>query len=256
MDFIDQLQAIAKGIDKQNTNITNDEETKKVSVIPFIQALGYDVFDPKEVLPNFAGDAGCPESGKVDYAIFFEDKPTLLFQCTSSDCQLHEARAGQLRRCFHVASAKVGVLTNGKSYHFYSDLDKPFIMDADPFMKFDLLSIDERSISELTKLSKRSFQSGQIFTLSEELNSIRAVKNILVEQSTSPSAECIRFLAGHVHRGRLTQHMLDRLAPIVKEAFRQLVADSHANNGLAKQSHNDLIITDEDFERFFVVDVT
>lgn len=256
MDFINQLRAIAKGIEKQNTNITTDEETKKAYVISFIQALGYDVFDPKEVLPDFAGGAGCTKSEKIDYAIFIEDKPTLLFQCSSSDCEFDETHATRLRRCFHAAFAKVGILTNGKLYHFYSDFDKPYIMDAEPFMKLNLLSIDERSISELRKLSKRSLQSGKIFTLAEETNSIREIKNILVEQSTSPSAECIRFLAGQVHLGILTHHMLDRLAPIVKEAFRQFVEDSNANNGLVKKSHNDLIITDEEFERFFVVDVT
>jgi predicted type IV restriction endonuclease len=256
MDFTDQLQAIAKRIEKQNATITTDEEIKKAYVIPFIQVLGYDVFDPKEVLPNFASDAGCTKSEKVDYAIFIDDIPTLLFECTSSDCELNEAHAVQLRRCFHVASAQVGVLTNGKLYHFYSDLDKPYVMDAEPFMKFNLLSIDERSNSELRKLSKRSLQSDQIFSVAKQINSIRAIKNILVEQSISPSMECIRFLARQSHLGILTRHTPDRLAPIIKEAFRQFVEDSNTNNGLVKQSHNDVIFTDEEFEGFFVVDVT
>ncbi len=256
MDFIDQLQAIARRIEKQNVNISTDEETKKEYVIPFIQALGYDVCDRKEVLPNFVGDAGSTKGEKVDYAIFIDDKPTILFECTSSDCELNEAHAARLRRCFHAASAQVGVLTNGKSYHFYSDLDKPYIMDAEPFMKLNPRNFDERSISELRKLSKCSLRSDQIFTAANQINSIRAIKNILVEQSLAPSKECIRFLARQVRLGILTEHMGDRFALIIKEAFRQFVEDSHAGHRFEKQSHDDLLITDEEFEGFFVVDVT
>jgi predicted type IV restriction endonuclease len=255
MDFIDQLQAIVKGIEKQNATITADEETKKAYVIPFIQALGYDVFDSNEVLPNFTSDAAYTKGEKVDYAIFIEGRPTLLFACTSSACELNETHAAQLRRCFHTASAQIGVLTNGMSYYFYSDLDKPYIMDAEPFMKLNLLSIDERSIAELRKLAKNSFQSDPIFNFAEQISSIRAIKNILVEQSASPSAECIHFLARQAQLGILTRHTRDRLAPIIKEAFRQFAEDSHANNGLVKQSHDDRIITDEEFEGFFVVDI-
>lgn len=177
MDFIDQLQAIAEDILKQNTTFPTDEETKNKYVLSFILALGYDVFDAKKIIANFADNADSPKGGKVD-------------------------------------------------------------------------------ITELRKLSKHSLQSDRNFTFTEEVNSIRAIKNILIEQSISPSAECIRFLAGQLQIGILSQQILNSLAPVVKEAFRQFVEYSKNDSRLTSQSHNDSIITDKEFEALFVVDVT
>lgn len=256
MDFIDQLQALAKCVEKQDGNIASVEDTKKAYVIPFIQALGYDVLDPTEVSPNFITDGGYKKGEKVDYAILIGDKPALLFECICCDSDLNDAHAAQLRRSFHAASARIGVLTNGKTYYFYSDLEKQYIMDAEPFMKLHLLNIDELMITEVKKLSKSYFQFDRIFTADNQLKYIREIKDVLFEQSTSPSVELIRFLASQMVLGAIPQQMFDRLAPIVREAFRQFVDDYIANSGFVKRSHNDTNITDEEFEGFFVVSVT
>lgn len=35
-----------------------EEATKNAMVLPFIHALGYDIFNPAEVVPEFAADIG------------------------------------------------------------------------------------------------------------------------------------------------------------------------------------------------------
>ena len=47
----------------------NARATKNALVMPFIAALGYDVFDPTEVVPEFVADVGTKKGEKVDYAI-------------------------------------------------------------------------------------------------------------------------------------------------------------------------------------------
>jgi len=49
MDFIELLQNISSKIIKQKDIINTEEATKNAFVMPFISALGYDVFDPAEV---------------------------------------------------------------------------------------------------------------------------------------------------------------------------------------------------------------
>lgn len=256
MDFMDQLQILTKCVEKQDGGITSAEETRKAYVVPFIQALGYDVLDPTEVLPDFTADAGCKGGGKVDYAILIDGKPALLFECISSDADLNDAHAAQLRRSFRAASAQIGVLTNGKEYSFYSDREKQYIMDTEPFMKLNLLNIDERMVGEVKKLSKSYFQVDHIFTAANRLKYIREIKDVLFEQYSSPSVELIRLLASQMPHGVITQQMFERLAPIVREAYRQFADDCIGGSGFAKRSHNDTIITDEEFEGFFVVSVT
>ena len=36
--------------------------------MPFFQALGYDVFNPNELIPEFTADIGTKKGEKVDYA--------------------------------------------------------------------------------------------------------------------------------------------------------------------------------------------
>lgn len=90
---------------------------------------------------------------------------------------------------------------------------------------------------------------------------IQAVKKVLHEESSSPSEELIRFLANRVCSSLPTREVIDRFTPIVKEAFTQFINAPINDRGkgilenyfLTLDRH---LISDEDFERFFVVNVT
>lgn len=256
MDLMDQLRALAKRLEKEGGNIATEKETRSASVLPFIQALGYDIFDSSEVLPDFAADAGSQKGEKVDFAVLLDDHPALLFQCTSYGAASHEEDAAKLRRSFHAASAQVGVLTNGRAYFFYSDRDKKYVMDAEPFLIIDLLQLDEKKIFELEKFSKSSLKSDEMVSAAEQLHYLRAIKQLLFEQSAAPSVDWVRFLARQVRPGVVTAKMAAGFTPIVAEAFRQFAEDYQVGRRMVKPSPHDLTITEEEFEGFFVVDVS
>ena len=69
MDFIDQIKTHAKIIPTLKEKIQTEEGTKNALIMPFIQILGYNVFDPNEVNPEFIADVGTKKGEKVDYAI-------------------------------------------------------------------------------------------------------------------------------------------------------------------------------------------
>ena len=81
MDFIDKIREIAVRIPKQLEHIQTEEATKSALVMPFIAALGYNVFDPTEVTPELNADVGIKKGEKVDYAILRDGKPVILFEC-------------------------------------------------------------------------------------------------------------------------------------------------------------------------------
>lgn len=68
MDFKDRITTLAHRIRHQSEHIQTEEGTKTAFVLPFIQALGYDIFDPKEVVPEYIADIGSKRGEKVDYA--------------------------------------------------------------------------------------------------------------------------------------------------------------------------------------------
>jgi hypothetical protein len=164
MDFSEQLQSLAKKIAQQSSMITTEEATKNAFVMPFLnRVLGYDVFDPTEVIPEFTADTGIKKGEKVDYAILKDGQVQILVECKKYSEKLSAKHSGQLFRYFSVTNARIGILTNGAQYEFYTDLDAPNKMDEKPFLTLDLEDIDEHVVPEVLKLTKTSFDVEIIF---------------------------------------------------------------------------------------------
>lgn len=140
MDFKDSIKQISERIDTLKANLPTEEATKTALIMPFINALGYDVFNPLEVLPEMCCDIGTKKGEKIDYAIMRDGEPIILIECKhwEQDLNLHD---NQLLRYFNVSKAKFGVLTNGITYRFYTDLSEPNIMDEKPFLEINMLDL-------------------------------------------------------------------------------------------------------------------
>ncbi|MCM5551362.1 type I restriction endonuclease, partial [Xanthomonas hortorum pv. pelargonii] len=146
MDFIDQLRVLATRISTTRALIQTEEATKNAMVMPLIQILGYNVFDPLEVTPEIVADVGIKKGEKVDYAILRDGKPIILFECKKAGAELNINHASQLFRYFHVTAARFGVLTNGLVYRFFTDLEQPNKMDEKPFFEFNILDFKDRDV--------------------------------------------------------------------------------------------------------------
>lgn len=226
MDFIQQIQTLAARVPAHREHLSTEEAAKTALVLPFINALGYNVFDPREVVPEFTADVGIKKGEKVDYAIMRGGQPIMLFECKGAGVDLSRGHASQLYRYFSVTSARVGVLTNGLVYHFFSDLDQPNRMDEKPFLEFDLLNIQESLLAELKRLTKDGFDPDSIAATAGELKRTKDIARILASQMTKPDEEMVRLLAAQVYQGqRLTKAVMDQFADTVKKAFRMFVND-------------------------------
>src|ERR1044072_4481160 len=135
MELQDSLKALGEKVARHKDGITTEEATKTAFVLPFINALGDDVFNPTEVVPEFVADLGIKKGEKVDYCIMKDGNPIIIVECKhwSEDLKVHNS---QLHRYFHVTHAKFGLLTNGIVYRFYTDFDESNIMDDRPFLEF------------------------------------------------------------------------------------------------------------------------
>jgi hypothetical protein len=223
MDFKDEICAFSKKIPAIAENIKTEEATKTALVMPFIQMLGYNVFDPTEVCPEFIADVGIKKGEKVDYCIFKDNQPTLLFEVKPVYTDLATVHASQLYRYFSVTSARIGILTNGVIYKFFTDLDKPNTMDERPFLEINLLDPKASSLGELKKFSKAGFNLESIDSVASELKYTREIKQILLDQAASPTPEFVKFFAKPVYGRVLTQSAMEKFTPIVKTAFNQFI---------------------------------
>lgn len=58
MDFKDEIKLFSERVEKLKDQIQTEEATKNAFIMPFIKLLGYDVFNPFEVVPEFVADIG------------------------------------------------------------------------------------------------------------------------------------------------------------------------------------------------------
>jgi hypothetical protein len=223
MDFIEQLQQLAKRIPALCEHLQTEEATKNALVMPFIAALGYDVFNPLEVGPELNADYGTKKGEKVDYAIKKDDKIIMLFECKHCGGDLSIDHASQLFRYFSVTEARIGVLTNGMTYRFFTDLESPNKMDEKPFLEVNMLELSEAAVSELKKLTKPAFNLDELMTSAGELKYTREIKRLLAEQMAAPSEEFVKLFASKVYSGVLTQGRREFFTDITKRSFNQLV---------------------------------
>lgn len=226
MDFIDQLKGLSSRIANTKSMIQTEEATKNAMVMPFIQILGYNVFDPLEVTPELVSDVGTKKGEKVDYAILQDGKPIILFECKKAGGDLSINHAGQLFRYFHVTAARFGVLTNGLLYRFFTDIEQPNKMDEKPFFEFNILDFKERDVEELKKFAKSAFDVDTILTTANDLKYTRAIQNRLADWMVSPSEDFVRLVSSDLLGSRrFTPAIRDQFTHITKRAFEQLLGE-------------------------------
>ena len=223
MDLKDQLKLIADRT-KHKENIQTEEATKNAFVMPFLQSLGYDVFNPLEVVPEFIADIGIKKGEKIDYAIFKDGHPTISIECKDwrQNLNVHD---GQLLRYFHVSKAKFGLLTNGIVYRFYSDLVAPNKMDEKPFLEFNITEIKDNQIEELKKFHKANFDAESIVNTASEMKYMNELKHLLHQELTEPSSEFVKYFAKQVYPSVVTAKVLDQFTELTKKSIQHYISD-------------------------------
>ena len=226
MELMEKLRGLSEKIRQQGPGIKTEEATKNAFVMPFIHnILGYDVFDPNEVTPEFIADVGTKKGEKVDYAILQNSQIQILIECKKFGDPLNINHASQLFRYFHVTTARVSILTNGQAYQFYTDLDAPNKMDQKPFLELDLLDIDDYIVPELKKLTKGAFDLESVISAAGELKYLSQIKKIVANQFVAPEEDFVKLFASRVYEGVITQRVRDQFSSLTKRALGQFLND-------------------------------
>ena len=221
----DAIKNLAARIEQTKSIIQTEEATKNAFIMPFLQIMGYDVFNPLEVVPEFTADVGLKEGEKVDYAIVFNGTPAMLIECKCCSNDLNVANESQLLRYFHTTKAKFGILTNGIVYKFYSDLAEPNKMDMTPFLTVDLSGdLDKINYAELAKFRKEAFDAENIRRTAEILKCSGAIRQALNAEFSAPSEEFVRVIFKKINPGKVfNDKQREMLTPLVKSALDTLI---------------------------------
>ncbi|GAK32272.1 restriction endonuclease or methylase [Iodidimonas nitroreducens] len=225
MDLYRDLQELQKKTIEQKQFLATEEAAKTSLVLPFIRALGYDVFNPSEVIPEFNADVGIKKGEKVDYAVCKDGKVNILIECKPSSMELNVSHAHQLFRYFSVTDARLAILTNGIKYQFYSDIENSNKMDDNPFYIFDLSFVRNSDIKILENFTKKHFSLENIIEKASDLRVQSLVIDYLKKEFLSPSDDLISFIAKNVHNGRITATIKDNYSKIVPNSISVIIRD-------------------------------
>ena len=243
MELSSQLKALADKIHQLKDKIETEESTKHAFVLPFINLLGYDTFNPTEVVPEFTADLGLKKGEKVDYAIFQHNEPILIIECKNwkENLTVHNS---QLFRYFHVTKTRFALLTNGIHFQFFTDLDEKNKMDEKPFLEFDITNLKENVVNEITKFHKSNFDVNNIVNNASSLKYTKEIKKLINEELNEPTFDFIRLFANKVYNGRLTEKVMEEFKELVQKGFNQLISDKvndRLNAALNKEAEKQLV---------------
>jgi hypothetical protein len=225
MDFKDSIKLLGDRIAKLKDSVTTEEATKNAFIMPFIKELGYDVFNPFEVVPEFTADIGIKQGEKIDYAIMKDGHPIILIECKCHLNPLSIQNASQLFRYFHTTKAKFSILSNGTEYRFYTDLVEPNKMDEKPFFVINITDIKDAQIDELKKFHKAYFDFTNIVNTASELKYTNELKLMINSELTNPSPDFVRHFARKIYPGMVNQKILDQFTELTKKSFSQYLND-------------------------------
>lgn len=269
MDFKDEIRQFAKRVDRLLPQIKTEEATKTSLIMPFLKILGYDVFDPFEVQPEFIADIGIKKGEKVDYAILSDGLPIILIECKHYADGL-DPHNSQLFRYFHTTEAKFSLLTNGLEYRFYTDLMTPNKMDEKPFFEFTITDMKDNEIHELRKFHKSVFDLDNISTTASDLKYFNELRILATTEMQQPSEDFVRYFARQAYSGPVTAKVIDQFTPLVKRVFSQLIneqiserlksalqketeKDSQAADAEPADSESTVITTEEEIDGYLIV---
>ncbi|WP_067029325.1 type I restriction endonuclease [Allomuricauda sp. CP2A] len=242
MELYNQLKGLADKIEQLKDKIDTEESTKHAFTLPFINILGYDTFNPTEVVPEFTADLGLKKGEKVDYAIFQEGNPILIIECKHWKQNL-DVFNSQLFRYFHVTKTRFALLTNGIVYRFYTDLEETNKMDEKPFLEFDITKLKENTVKEIEKFHKSKFDISKIVDNASNLKYTREVKSLIDQELSEPSQDFVKLFANRAYNGRLTAKVMNEFTEIVGKAFNQTISEKvndRLNSALSSEQEKQL----------------
>jgi hypothetical protein len=234
MAFADDLARHVEQIRGRIPHCDGEQAAKQALVVPLLQLLGYDVFDPREVRPEYVADFAVKKQGqfeKVDYAIYVGEQPAMFIECKPVGAELAD-HDGQLSRYFNATpTVRVAIITDGVTFRAFTDLRTANMMDPQPWFSIDLRSLKPAEIDALRRFRKADFAVDEIVGLAEEMVFYNAMVEFLSRQLREPSEPFVRFVAGEIQvAGRVTGRIVERLTPILRKAIQSTIVEHVARS--------------------------
>lgn len=239
-EFQDKILQYSKEIEDKIEHIDNEETTKVALIFPFFRLMGYDTTDPQEFKTEYVADIGAKKGEKADIAIFRNNEVIMIVECKPTHLELGKDQISQLYRYFNITPARIGILTNGIHYYFYTDIQRKGMMDETPFLEIDITNPTKRQIKELENFTKENYNLNTVLKRVDDLKYSNDLRKVIQKELDNPSKEFISVLAKQVFDGILTKRVQRKFSKLIKTEFNRLV------NEMVNERLNDALESADD----------
>ncbi|TXT40279.1 MAG: hypothetical protein FD135_1411 [Comamonadaceae bacterium] len=224
------IAKVAKHIDhvkKVGEHCTTEETTKQALILPLLEILGFNPYDPTKVRAEHASDfPGVKVGERVDYALFCNNVPVMFIEAKGYAANLNN-HCPQLSRYFNATpEVTVGAITNGREWRFFTDLVNKNIMDSEPFLTIKFDGSPQDTSHQLARFHHDKFQPEALRALAEENIYLNAFKASITTVLRECDADFVKYIAGRANIQRtFTAKFIEGVQPIMKQALAKAISD-------------------------------
>lgn len=229
MGFKEDMLRLVGQVAERKEHATSEEATKNSLILPFLQTMGFDVFNPLEVRPEFDASFGEAKNARIDYAVFKDDAPIIFIEAKPVSDSL-KGHYAQLRAYFNTTpTVRIAIITNGVNYRFYTDLAEPHLMDNNPFFEIDISCLSDEDINVLANFRRDEFDIQKILTFAETLTYTNNITLHLENIFREPTDDFIYYILNidktSFKVSAITTTVIERFRPIVKKSISQALVN-------------------------------
>ena len=215
------IQRVADRFPEKLPAIKNEEATKTALVLPVLAALGWDVFDPNEVQPEYKLEIEGREREAVDYALKLKGRIVAIIECKAAHHDLSGGHETQLRNYYSAVNARLGILTNGVEWRFYTSLHEDGQMDRGAFAIHRLDNPADAKSVLWGRLERDSFTLNGIDDVSREMSDRRRIEEMFEQLIQDPPDWFLGDVLRYALNRMSTSAARWKVKPIVMDAFTE-----------------------------------
>lgn len=227
-DFINRLNNHIEHVKRVGEHCATEETTKQALILPLLDILGFNPYDPTKVLAEFSADfPGAKVTERVDYALYCSGQPVMFIEAKSYSTNLTN-HAPQLSRYFNSClGVTIGAITNGKEWRFFTDLINTNVMDEKPFLVVDFSKNRAEELIQLAEFKHDNFHVEKLRFFAEENQYIQQFKAVIKKSINEVDIDFVRYVAQQSNVPRqLNIKFLESIQPFVKQALEYAISET------------------------------
>jgi predicted type IV restriction endonuclease len=228
-------------------NIDKEENTAISLINPFLKLLGYDYKEPEEVKHQYNVEVNQSSGKKIvgvaDIIILDSDsKPEIVIECKRVDKILNNKHQKQLKTYFDITGSRIGILTNGIIYKFFTSINKG--MDKEPFLVIDLNNLTNEDITDLKCFKKEEYNFKKILSKAKLLQYTIHFEKHLKKEINYPSDDFIKLITEKFYKKDLGEDEIKKFKKAILNKFKNFEFKEKPKpplivyNGLGKREFN------------------